>query len=237
MIFRPSTPAVSQDSDPILNSTNARSIGQSHIFKSRGQAEDGSFNSRAGVGITALVTTGVLRHGRSPGDPLAAKSLKYLEDSVQSDGGIYEKDGMLPNYETCMVIMCLTEANKDNRYNGMIRNAEAFIRQSQWGETAGKDRSDLSYGGTGYGKDSRPDLSNTAYFIDALKGLRQGRRRSGNTKGPGFRFALPESRNRAQYHRRSPLKIRTAVFIIRAWPAAAARPAKPTTADCAATDR
>ena len=60
------------------------------------------------MGITALVTTAVLRHGRSPSDPLAAKSLKYLGDSVQSDGGIYAENGMLPNYETCMVIMCLS---------------------------------------------------------------------------------------------------------------------------------
>jgi squalene-hopene/tetraprenyl-beta-curcumene cyclase len=143
-------------------------------LQSHGQAEDGSFNSRAGVGITALVTTAVLRHGRGPGDPLVAKSLKYLGDAVQSDGGIYANGGWLPNYETCMVIMCLTEANKDKHYNGVLRNAEAFIRQNQWGEKAGKDRSDLSYGGTGYGKDSRPDLSNTAYFIDALKACGRG---------------------------------------------------------------
>lgn len=81
---------------------------------------------------------------------------------------------MLPNYETCMVIMCLTEANKDRPYNGVIRSAEAFIKRSQWGEAAGKAPSDLSYGGTGYGKDSRPDLSNTAYFIDALKASGNG---------------------------------------------------------------
>ncbi len=143
-------------------------------LKSHGQTEDGSFSSRAGVGITALVTTGVLRHGRSPGDPLVAKSLKYLEGSVQPDGGIYAENGMLPNYETCMSVMCLTEANKDHRYNGVIRNAEAFIKQSQWSEAAGKDPTDLSYGGTGYGKDSRPDLSNTAYFIDALKACGNG---------------------------------------------------------------
>jgi squalene-hopene/tetraprenyl-beta-curcumene cyclase len=152
-----------------------RSVDRAITFlQTHGQAEDGSFSSRVGVGITALVTTGVLRHGRSAGDPLAAKSLQYLGDSVQSDGGIYAKEGMLPNYETCMVIMCLVEANKDNRYNGVIRNAEAFIKGSQWSEAAKKDPMDLSYGGTGYGKDSRPDLSNTAYFIDALKACGQG---------------------------------------------------------------
>ncbi|MGA2061094.1 MAG: prenyltransferase/squalene oxidase repeat-containing protein [Thermoguttaceae bacterium] len=162
-----------------------RSVDRAIAYlQSRGQAEDGSFNSRAGVGITALVTTGVLRHGRGSGDPLAAKSLKYLGDFVQSDGGIYAREGMLPNYETCMVIMCLSEANKDNRYNGVIRSAEAFIKRSQWGEAAGRDRSDLSYGGTGYGKDSRPDLSNTAYFIDALKACGNG------SDDPGIQKAL-----------------------------------------------
>jgi len=73
------------------------------------------------------------------------------------------------NYEVSLAIMCLNEANKDKRYDRLIREAEALIRKSQWCEDAGKDSSDLSYGGAGYGKHKRPDLSNTAYFIDALK--------------------------------------------------------------------
>jgi squalene-hopene/tetraprenyl-beta-curcumene cyclase len=138
-------------------------------LQSQGQFEDGSYNERAGVGITALVTTAVLRHGRGAGDPVASKSLKYLEDAVQPDGGIYGMGGRLANYETCMAIMCFSEANNDKRYDGLIRKAEEFIKNNQWGEKSGKDRADFSYGGTGYGKDSRPDLSNTAYFIDALE--------------------------------------------------------------------
>jgi squalene-hopene/tetraprenyl-beta-curcumene cyclase len=152
-----------------------RSVDRAIEFlRSHGQAEDGTYNSRVGVGITSLVTAGVLRHGRSPSDPLAAKSLKYLESAVQPDGGIYGEGRMLPNYETCMALMCLVEANKDNRYKDVIQNAEAYIKRSQWSEGAGKSPSDLSYGGTGYGKDSRPDLSNTAYFIDALKACGKG---------------------------------------------------------------
>ena len=85
-----------------------------------------------------------------------------------------QKTGCCPTMKPAWSSCVLAEANKDNRYNGVIRNAEAFIRQSQWSEKAGKDRSDLSYGGTGYGKDLRPDLSNTAYFIDALKACGNG---------------------------------------------------------------
>jgi squalene-hopene/tetraprenyl-beta-curcumene cyclase len=40
----------------------------------------------------------------------------------------------------------------------------------QWDETEGKTRDDAFYGGAGYGgRNSRPDLSNTSYFIEALR--------------------------------------------------------------------
>lgn len=138
-------------------------------LRSRGQAEDGSFGGRASVGITALVTTAVLRNGRTPQDPLAAKSLKYLEKFVQKNGGIHEPDSFISNYETCVALLCFKEANRDGGYDNTIKRSESFIRGNQIDETKGKDKSDLSYGGEGYGGSSRPDLSNTTYMIDALK--------------------------------------------------------------------
>ncbi len=132
------------------------------------QAQDGSFSAQAGVGVTALAATAMLRHGRSRVDPLVAKSLKYLEKAAQSDGGIHSPGGMLANYETCLAIMCLREADKKH-YDQLLCGAEAFIRGYQWDETKGKDQSDVAYGGAGYGKHKRPDLSNTTFLIDALK--------------------------------------------------------------------
>ena len=55
------------------------------------------------------------------------------------------------------------------RYDKIIKAAEKFIRGGQWEENRGKDKSDVYYGGAGYGGKSRPDLSNTAFLIDALK--------------------------------------------------------------------
>src|SRR5882757_11080331 len=43
------------------------------------QGEDGSYSKQAGTGVTALVATGLMRNGRTPADPLVAKSLKFLE--------------------------------------------------------------------------------------------------------------------------------------------------------------
>lgn len=139
------------------------------FLQSHGQAQDGSFAVQAGVGVTALVTTAILRHGRSSRDPLVAKSLRHIEKYIKPDGGIYSTGGMLANYETCLAMMCLKEANDDSQYNLKLRAAEEFVRGYQWDEANGRDAADAAYGGAGYGKHKRPDLSNTAFMIDALK--------------------------------------------------------------------
>ncbi len=140
-----------------------------NYLASNGQAEDGSYSAQAGPAVTALVTTAILRHGRSPDDPLVAKSLKYLQGFVRPDGGVCPEKTVYGNYETCLAIMCFTEANQDGRYTPVIEKAEAFVKQLQWDEGEGKDPSDPAYGGAGYGSKKRPDLSNTSFMIEALK--------------------------------------------------------------------
>jgi squalene-hopene/tetraprenyl-beta-curcumene cyclase len=145
-------------------------------YLTKAQSPEGAFSSRAGVGVTALVTTGLLRNGRSPDDPLVARSLKYLEGFVQPDGGIYTPSLGYKNYETSIGLTCFVEANTDKRYDKIIRNAEKYLKSTQW--TEGENENDKSlkidkshpfYGGAGYGRNKRPDLSNTAFMIDALK--------------------------------------------------------------------
>lgn len=55
--------------DPLLERAVARGIG---YLQNKGQAEDGSYTKQTGIGITALVTTSLLRNGRSPREPLIA---------------------------------------------------------------------------------------------------------------------------------------------------------------------
>jgi len=133
------------------------------------QKDNGDYSPETGIGVTALATTGILRHGRTPSDPVVAKSLKYLEDHIQSDGGVYRPGSRYRNYETSLAILCFTEANKDGRYDKTIDRAEKFLKGIQWDGGEGKDKDDPAYGGAGYGKHKRPDLSNTSFLIDALK--------------------------------------------------------------------
>jgi hypothetical protein len=127
------------------------------------QGDDGSFSPRiAGPGVTAVVVAGMLRNGFRVEDPVVARGLKYLEKSVKSDGGIYDK--RLANYTTSVAVMALKEANKDGKYDAIIKKASAFLKKLQ----SGGDEEDVKFGGVGYDDKSRPDMSNTQYFIDAL---------------------------------------------------------------------
>jgi squalene-hopene/tetraprenyl-beta-curcumene cyclase len=144
-------------------------VSQALGFLDKSQDADGAYRKQAGVGVTARVATAMLQSGRTTADPTVARSLKYLEGFVQKDGGVYTPKGDVRNYETCIAIMCFTAANKDKQYDKLIRGAEKYIKQTQWTEDTGKEKSDMFYGGAGYGKHKRPDLSNTAFLVDALK--------------------------------------------------------------------
>lgn len=143
-------------------------------LRAHGQAADGSYSAEAGPAITAIVTTAILKHGRTTNDPQVARALKYLEGFIHSDGGIYGHGSKVKNYETSLGVMCLAAANKDGRYEKQLKNAEAFLKKLQWDDEESHDQSSTYYGGAGYGKHSRPDLSNTQFLLDALKAAGSG---------------------------------------------------------------
>jgi len=135
-----------------------------------GQAEDGTFSAKAGSGLTALAVTSALKNGRSPADPMVAKGLSALKTFVKPDGGIYGNP-RLKNYETCVAMLCFSSANTTGEYNELLNRAKRFVTEMQYGHVAARDESDPWYGGSSYAGAGRPDLSNTAYFVEALKSM------------------------------------------------------------------
>ncbi|HEV3119724.1 MAG TPA: prenyltransferase/squalene oxidase repeat-containing protein [Gemmataceae bacterium] len=137
------------------------------------QANDGSWSSDKSPGVTGVVLTGVLSTSKiSPEDPLAEKSLRYIESLVNPDAHhIAGKDPHvgLQNYVTSVNVMALQAANRDDRYKKVIGDAAEFLKRLQWDEGEGKGPDNDFYGGAGYDSKSRPDLSNTQFFLDALK--------------------------------------------------------------------
>ena len=134
-----------------------------------GQLPDGSFSSKSGPGITGLVVAGLLSVDVPADNSFVAKSLNYLESTRHDDGGVYAPKSMQANYETCLAILAFSKANQNGKYNELIKGAELFVKKQQWDEGEGIKSDDVAFGGAGYGSKSRPDLSNTAFLIDALR--------------------------------------------------------------------
>ena len=110
-----------------------------------------------------------MRSGQvTPGDPLVTKALAYLEGFIGPKGGLSEAPHA--NYATSIALLAFSEANANGRYDRTIKAGQQFLKTMQWDESEGKSRDNAFYGGAGYGgSNSRPDLSNTAFFIEALR--------------------------------------------------------------------
>jgi squalene-hopene/tetraprenyl-beta-curcumene cyclase len=134
-----------------------------------GQAEDGSFSGESGPGITSIVTVALLRNGVTVEDPTVVKALNYLAGFRRPDGGIYQEGSLYRNYETCLAILCFVAANSKGKYDEVIERANAFVRKIQVGSDGSVARNKDEFGGSGYGKHKRPDLSNTTFLIEALR--------------------------------------------------------------------
>ena len=153
---------------PSIDATIARGAA---FLKPR-QGEDGGWSTdRHEPGITALVVTALLRsRGARSGDPVITKGLAYLDRFVDPKGGL--AGAAHANYSTAIALMAFQEANKGagGRYDATIKAGQDFLKGKQWDEAQGKGKDSDFYGGAGYGgKNSRPDLSNTAFMMEALR--------------------------------------------------------------------
>jgi squalene-hopene/tetraprenyl-beta-curcumene cyclase len=138
-------------------------------FLREAQLPDGSFSTTRGPGVTGLLLASMLASGLTTDDPMVAKSLEFLLKSVRDNGGIYAEGSVHANYETCLAISALSKLNSNGEYSLILKNAEKFVKEQQWDEGEGITPERPEYGGAGYGSKSRPDLSNTAFLIEALR--------------------------------------------------------------------
>jgi squalene-hopene/tetraprenyl-beta-curcumene cyclase len=158
-----------QESATSSAASAAKSIERGVAFLRLRQDAKGGWSTQREPGVTALVVTALLRSGQVPrGDPAVTKALAYLESFIGPRGGLSE--AAHANYATSIALLAFQEANTNGRYDRFIKSGQQFLKTMQWDETEGKGKDNAVYGGAGYGgANSRPDLSNTAFFIDALR--------------------------------------------------------------------
>jgi squalene-hopene/tetraprenyl-beta-curcumene cyclase len=155
------------EADRQWNDAVDRAVG----YLRKEQAADGSWGAKQSPGITGIIVAGLLRTGRvTAQDPMVEKALKYIESLIDPKAGHIAGRGAgvkLQNYVTCVNVLALTAANRPS-YKRVVGDASKFLRKLQWDEEEGKNPKDDFYGGAGYDSQSRPDLSNTQLFLDAL---------------------------------------------------------------------
>ena len=154
-----------------LNRLATEDIQRGLNFLVAAQQPDGGWllRGRSDPAITALVAKCFIQHpDGGPEHPIVARALDFVLTFVQPNGGIYVPDQGLRNYQTSVCLMALS-ATKDGKYEKTIARAQAFLKKGQWDEDEGHDRQSVWYGGAGYGKSKRPDLSNTQMMLEALK--------------------------------------------------------------------
>lgn len=150
------------------------SVDKAKAFLKKSQNEDGSWGPQPqNRGITGVVVTGLIRTGTNAEDEPVAKGVKFIESLInEKEGHIAGKENPVQvNYATSINIMALSAANKSEKYKAVLGNAAKYLKSYQWDEDTGNKQPDSDYyGGAGYaGGKSRPDLSNTAFFLEALK--------------------------------------------------------------------
>lgn len=167
-------PAAALDDDH-WKKANA-SIDKGIAYLKSQQAEDGSWMPDVGPAITGLALTALINQPDiGPNDPAAKKAIAYIVKHAQEDGSIRNgPDGILASYNTALCLSALAPVVNDARVAEVIKGGQEFLKGTQWivgmKDPQGKtiDENHPYYGGFGYGKHGRPDLSNTQFALQAM---------------------------------------------------------------------
>ena len=163
-------PAYALDGEHWNTAEVAINRGISYLRQTQG--EDGSWSPRPGPAVTALVISVMLeRPDISDKDLAVVRALNYVLSKCKEDGGIH--DGILQNYNTAICLSALSRVGGRQDVAEAASKAQWYLRQLQWHDQAdphGKkvDPSHPFYGGAGYGRHGRPDLSNTQIMLQGL---------------------------------------------------------------------
>ncbi len=144
-------------------------IEKGATFLQSSQSPDGTWTAPTALGITAIATHALLVSDVPVDNRAVASGLAVLKAHRQPDGGVYHPKSTHRNYETSLAVLAFSSANADGRFNEDIEKAVSYLKEVQWDEAEVGDRSHASFGGAGYGSHSRPDLSNTMFFLEALQ--------------------------------------------------------------------
>ncbi len=156
--------------DPALAARVSEATTKALAYLAASQEADGGWKvaEKSHPAISALVIRALAEDSKyGPNHPSVRRGLDYVLKFAQPDGGIYREDDGHKNYHTSVALMMLASL-QDPAHRKAIANAQEFLKKLQWDEGEGHEPNSPWYGGQGYGRNKRPDLSNTQMMIEAL---------------------------------------------------------------------
>lgn len=188
-----------EDVSLLTELSRAQELGMKFLLTK--QMENGSWNMHPA--ITGLAVTSMLRSGK----PLTMeqreavdRGVKFILTFVKPTGAIYGggDSDKYPNYSTAICTMALLATGKEEHLP-VIKKARAFLLDSQFdlGDTIAipqadgttnvvtVTKDDVSYGGVGYGRRGRPDLSNMQWAVEAIRLTESLETKAGSGDGDG----------------------------------------------------
>jgi squalene-hopene/tetraprenyl-beta-curcumene cyclase len=134
-------------------------------FLLRKQANDGSWVAHPA--ITALCIMAIHDSGVDAKADVN-RGLSYVLSFRQKNGAIYpasrdmKSSANYPNYTTAVSLLMLAALDRPEHHD-IMRAARSYLQDSQFADSA-----KIDYGGIGYGKTGRADLSNGSWAAEAL---------------------------------------------------------------------
>jgi squalene-hopene/tetraprenyl-beta-curcumene cyclase len=132
----------------------------------------GYFGAFPSVGFTALAINGL--NAANPKvftskHPAIKKAIDFILSKQQKNGSIADPNQGYVNYKTSVAVWALANVDK-KKYAVQIKKAMAYtlLLQADEGEGFTKKKS-LHFGGTGYGGELKPDLSNTQFAAELME--------------------------------------------------------------------
>ncbi|MEE2895576.1 MAG: prenyltransferase/squalene oxidase repeat-containing protein [Planctomycetota bacterium] len=124
----------------------------------------------ASVAVTALALKGFAQAAPSQPELVRARdqALGFIRGRLDAEGFDGLARGGLGNYVTSAITMGLVAVGSDTQDELVLAEAVDRLTSNQWDQSEGVGPSRDWFGGAGYGRHGRPDLSNTQMMLDAL---------------------------------------------------------------------
>jgi len=118
------------------------------------------------LGVTALSVDALCTGPQAlpASDPRIAKSIELLLSFQQPDGGVYDPNEGLGNYNTSLTLMALSAAGSGDP--ARIKKMQDYLFGSQNNTPGAIENGGMGYGSRGKGHE---DLSNTSMAVEALR--------------------------------------------------------------------